>query len=107
MNNNCISYNPSTIEIFIPSPIIFYTLCVSTDKTSLFLISLIRLIIYVLIYYCLNDIIDYNVYQSLQYTLISIICINIIYIGLVVSKNTLFSIGNGRSMFEQTIGKST
>lgn len=102
--DECISYTASTLEIFIPSPVIFSTLCVSTDKTNLFIVSLIRLIMYMLIYYLVNDLVDYKEYKTTQYFLITMICVNILYIGFVVSKNTVFSIGNDQSMFAKTEG---
>lgn len=104
--NDCISYTSSTLEIFIPSPIVFSALCVSTDKTNLFIVSLIRLIMYMLIYYVVNDMINYEDYKTTQYILITFICVNILYIGLVVSKTTLFGIGTDQSMFEKTEGKN-
>ena len=103
-STDCISYISSTLEIFIPSPIIFSSLCVSTDKTNLFIVSLLRLIMYMLIYYAVNDVINYKKYKIIQYILIIIICVNILYIGIVVAKNTLFSIGSDNSMFEKTEG---
>ncbi len=105
-STDCISYTSSTLEIFIPSPIVFSTLCVSTDKTNLFIVSLIRLIMYMLIYYGINDMINYDDHRTIQYILVTMICVNILYIGLVVSKNTVFSIGTDQSMFALTKDKN-
>lgn len=102
--NDCISYSPTPLELWIPSPIVFSTLCVSTDKTSLFIISLIRLILYCLIYYFLQDTINYTDYKTTQYVIITLISVNIMYIGIVVSKTTTFSIGSDPSMFSKTEG---
>jgi hypothetical protein len=100
--SDCISYTPSSLEIILPSPIILSTLCVSTDKTSLFIISLVRLLFYVLLYHVMSEIMDFNAHNVIQYTLLTFIVVNIMYIGFVVSKSTVFSINNGRSMFELT-----
>ena len=108
MDNNtidCISYVPSTLELFIPSDAIFSTLCVSTDKTSLFIMSFIRLLVYIILYYVIDDMINYEKYKTLQYLLVIMIFVNILYIGIVVAKNTVFSIGSGHSMFAQTEGR--
>lgn len=105
-NNNCISYTPSSLELILPSPIVFSTLCVSTDKTSLFINSFIRLMFYVILYYFLNDMIDMNKHRIVQYILFTMIMVNILYIGVVVSKTTIFSIGTDQSMFPYTKGGS-
>jgi len=104
--DDCVSYNQTTLELFVPSSIIFNTLCVSTDKTSLFIISLIRLLMYIIIYYVLNDIMDFEENKIIQYLLIIIILVNILYTGVVVAKTPVFSIGADRSMFEKTEGPS-
>lgn len=101
--SDCISYNPSMIELFIPSPTIFYTLCVSTDKTSLFLTSLIRLIIFILLYYTINDMINYDKYPYLQNFMISMISINVLYIGMIICKNPIFNVRSDHSMFAKSI----
>lgn len=109
MDNNtidCISYaNPSALELFIPSNVIFSTLCVSTDKTNLFIVSITRLLVWIILYYVIDDMINYENYKTLQYLLVTMIFVNILYIGMVVAKNTVFSIGSGNSMFAMTEGK--
>lgn len=100
--DNCISYEPSAIELILPSPIIFKTLCVSTDRTSLFIVSIVRILFYVIIYYTINDIIDLESYRYIKYVLLTLILVNIIYIGFVVSKNTMFSVGADISILGAT-----
>jgi hypothetical protein len=99
---DCISYIPSTLELFIPSQVIFSTLCLSTDKTNLFIVSLVRLLVYIIIYYVTNDIINLENHLTIQYLLFALICVNILYIGIVVTKITVFSVSSERSMFEKT-----
>lgn len=96
--SNCISYESSTLEIFLPSPIIFSKLCVSTDRTSLFIVSLVRVMFYVIIYYVLDDLIDLEQHSLPKYLLMTMIIVNIVYVGIVVSKNTVFSIGSDSSV---------
>jgi hypothetical protein len=70
-------YNYNTWELIIPSPIIFYQLSTGRDKTSLFLISLCRIILYVfLLKYCYDDI-DNNILNNI---IIFIIFINCLYL---------------------------
>jgi hypothetical protein len=59
-----------------------------------------------LIYYGINDMINYDDHRTIQYILVTMICVNILYIGLVVSKNTVFSIGTDQSMFALTKDKN-
>jgi hypothetical protein len=99
---SCVSYEPNSYELVLPSPIIFTNLCVSTDKTSLFISSFVRLMFYLILYYVISDIIDIDEHYLIKYILLTSITVNIIYIGIVVSKSTLFSIGEQRSMFDKT-----
>lgn len=102
----CISYDQSMLELFLPSPIIFKTFCVSTDKTRLFLVSFIRIIFYLIIYYVINDIIDFEQYRYIKYPLLTIIVSNIFYLGFVVGKTTLYSMGSNISMISTTVGNN-
>lgn len=103
-NNECISYQPHPYEYLLPSPIIIDSFCMSYDKTELFIVSLIRLIIYVIIYFVVDENIDLQKYRILKYILLVFIAINIVYLGLVVSKNTLFSAGSTQSIFGYQYG---
>jgi hypothetical protein len=96
--SNCISYEPSSFDLFLPSPIIFSKLCMSTDRTTLFIVSLTRMLFYTILYYVLNDLIDFEEYSVVKYLVLTIIIINIIYIGIVVSKSTVFSVGSQSSV---------
>lgn len=97
-NNNCISYESHFFEFFLPSPIIFSKLCISYDKTELFIISLTRIFIYIIIYYLLDESISLDNYRIIKYILLVIIFANIIYIGAVISKKTVFNIGSDQSI---------
>ena len=89
MDVDCISYSPDALEFFVPYLNVFANFCESTDKTRLFIMSLTRLMIYVIIYYVISDIINYEYFPIIQYILIITICINILYIGIVVSKQSV------------------
>ena len=102
VSDDCISYLPSSYELILPSPIIINTLCVSTDKTNLFIISCMRLFVYILFYYLFDELFSFEDHHIVQYILITMICVNILYLGLVVGKNSLFAIGSDLSMFSQT-----
>lgn len=102
VSNDCISYLSNSYELFLPSPIIINTFCVSTDKTNLFIVSSMRLLIYVIVYYLLDELISFSDHRIIQYILIIMIFVNIVYLGFVVGKNTLFSISSDLSMFSKT-----
>ena len=96
IDNSCISYESQSWELFFPSPILLKTFCVSTDKTMLFIVSFTRLLIYVIVYYLLDELIG-NGYALIRYILLTMIFVNIVHLGMVVSKTTLFSINNDKS----------
>lgn len=86
---NCIEYKPTFIDVFVPSYQIIYKLCLSTDKTKLFLMSLCRLIFWGIIFAFLvngkyigqdNDAIVYLI-------LLTYIVINLAYIIIVIFKS--------------------
>jgi hypothetical protein len=104
VNQDCISYLPNTYELVFPSPIIIKTFCVSTDKNNLFIVSCMRLFVYVILYYLFDQLFSFQDHHIIQYVLIIMIFMNIGYLGLVVGKNTLFSLSSDLSMFSQTTG---
>ena len=101
--HSCTSYEPSSIEIFIPSMIIFSQLCMSTDRTSLFIMSLLRIIFYVILYHVIDNIIDLDYYYIIKYVILLVIFLNIIYLGIVIAKKTVFSIGTDKSIMSHVI----
>lgn len=80
------TYNYNTWELIIPSPIIFYQLSTGRDKTSLFLISLCRIILYVfLLKFCYDDI-GNNILNNI---IIFIIFINCLYLLTVITSQPI------------------
>lgn len=98
---SCISYEKTMIELFLPSPIIFATFCVSTDRTSLFIVSFVRLLLYVIIYYVMSDIVDFNQHPYVKYVFGSLIVINVIYLILILFKRPVYSMGSDYSMLQR------
>ena len=112
----CVSYEPKFYEYLVPSPVIFTKQCLSYDRTELFIVSSIRLILWMVIYFLFRNIISMNNTNNtnntdnktnnkmglIDYIFIAIFGINILYIGGVVSKVPTFSVGSGEtiSLFE-------
>ncbi len=97
----CVSYEPKFYEYFVPSPVIFTKQCLSYDRTELFIVSFIRLVLWMVIYFLFRNVISIN-NTNIDYIFIAIFGINILYIGGVVSKVPTFSVGSGEtiSLFE-------
>jgi hypothetical protein len=91
--DRCISYQSRPFEYLFPSPIIFTTFCLSYDRTELFIISMVRLFIWIVLYFLISELIDYEEYPVVQYGFYIMFGINIMYIGLVVAKDPVFSLG--------------
>lgn len=98
-DTDCISYESRTFELLFPSPIIFEPFCLSYDKTELFIVSLTRLLVYIILYYLIEENINLEEHRIIKYVLFTMICVNIIYLGLVVGKQTLFSVNNDNSVY--------
>ncbi len=89
MSNECTGYIQEYYEYFVPSPIIFASLCTNYDKTQLFIVSLIRMIIWIII-----DMIVANLYVESSAKFFNMLddiikfysVINIIYIAIVIAK---------------------
>jgi hypothetical protein len=94
-NKNCIKYENRVLEYLIPSSDLFKSLCLSEDKTKLFLISFIRSFIWLYV----TDIYISYIYTTASKTyyeiiksdkililLITICLINIIYLVAVMFK---------------------
>jgi hypothetical protein len=93
--SDCINYTFSWMDLLIPPYQLIYVLCISYDKTILFIVSLIRLYIWYKIYTYLKskDYIEWNYDKSLKTIGFSIIflilLINTIYLVLVLLKKPL------------------
>jgi hypothetical protein len=92
--DRCASYQSKSFEYLFPSPVIATTLCLSHDRTELFIISIIRLFIWILLFYIISELIYIDEYPIIKYTFYTMFGINILYIGIVVSKNPVFSVGS-------------
>lgn len=91
--DSCISYQPYTFEYIFPSPIIISTLCLSFDRTELFIMAMVRLFIWVILYFLIGEYIDYDEYPVVKLVFYTMFGINILYIGMVTAKNPVFSLG--------------
>lgn len=91
-DNPCYAYEYSILDLFIPSLDIFREFCQSTDKTTLFIISVIRSIIMTTITSYVYDTIDPNSkFYFIVYLLIFMTLVNFIYISGVMSKKPRFT----------------
>ena len=52
---SCVNYDYNLIDLVVPSKHIYQELCSSYDKTKLFLISTIRLILYIILHNYIKD----------------------------------------------------
>lgn len=91
---SCTSYNITTFDFFIPSLNTFSNLCVSYDKTEMFIASVVRLIIHLSILYWLENDEESNddgiptffIKKWIYYIVSVLTVINLIVIGIVVAK---------------------
>jgi hypothetical protein len=80
MKNKCSKYKFNFKHLFIPSKLILNKICNIEDKRNLFIVSIIRLIIYVYI-----NIIFNNIYHYLKSNIVMKILLYIIYSILLTS----------------------
>lgn len=87
-NYNCINYYPTFIDLFVPSYQIIYKFCLSTDKTKLFLISLSRLCLWIMIFTGLigSNNIGRDNNTIIFFILLTYIVVNLIYIIILIFK---------------------
>lgn len=98
-DNECTTYMYNVYELFIPSMIITKRLCTSYMRTQLFIMSVARLVVYIVLYYTLQET---NVkYPMLDKLLLSVIILNIIYVLVVIAKKP--NIIMGRKQIETDI----
>lgn len=85
---NCVEFNPTLIDLFLPSYKIIYKFCLSTDKTKLFLISLARLCFWSIITASLinNNYIGQENNTIIFLILVTYILINLFYIIILIFK---------------------
>jgi hypothetical protein len=97
--DQCTSYEIRNFEYLFPSPVVLTTMCLSHDRTELFIMSIVRLFIWIILYYLIIDIMDIesnaSEYSFIKYMFHIIIGICIVYIGMVLAKSPVFSLGSG------------
>ena len=88
MTNSCCPYIIKFRNYFFPSFDIFNTLCMSYDKTRLFIVSFIRLLIYLYIFDIVNSIklSDVELKKTINYFFHIMIIINIFYLLIIILK---------------------
>ncbi len=91
---NCESYINKSYELLFPSPIILQKLCTNYDKTELFIQSLIRLLIYVLLLECTKN------YDVITYILYVILIVNLVYLIIIVFKKSVYINNTDKNMLE-------
>ena len=91
-DTKCISYQPKLYEFLLPSTILLKKLCLSYDKTELFIVSLIRLLIYIIL---LNLIKKHDYIQKILYV---IILLNLIYLFVIIIKTPILSVNTDKSI---------
>lgn len=91
-SNDCISYRNELYEFIFPSKLILKKLCMSYDKTELFITSLIRLIIYVILLKITEK------YDNIQIILYLIILINVVYLIIIIYKTPVLSVNRDKSV---------
>lgn len=89
----CTTYTPSLLDFLIPPKEIFDRLCISYDKTYLFLISIVRCLIYMLLTSLYYDVADIeNDFAYVIFVVLVIWCImNIVFILIIIFKQTKFT----------------
>jgi hypothetical protein len=89
LNAKCLVYNFHYLEAIVPFPIIFTTLCESMDKTRLFIVSFSRILVYLILYFIIDDIFDLKKHYIIKYVLFLIIFLNIVYLVSIIPKKSL------------------
>jgi|688.fasta_scaffold610127_2 hypothetical protein len=111
-NRDCVKYNPSFFDLFIPQYQILFNLCVSYDKTKLIIMSVIRLCLFIFILKFMNikKIITFDLqktfHTALTIVLFSYIFFNVIFIIMILIKKPIFDkdqIENNTNMVAKTL----
>lgn len=83
----CSVYNGKIWELLIPSSLYLKDLCISYDKTSLFIITFVRIIIYWIIYRLFSGYLDgTQAISSISFVMLIIILLNMISLLIVLVK---------------------
>jgi len=92
MSTSCIEYDFSLLDLLIPSRHIIYKLCISRNKTTLFIVSTLRMLFWgcIFLFFYKKGIVEWNYNKSLRTIGFSIflliLIVNIGYLILVVFK---------------------
>ena len=91
MSDTCYKYIIKFNDYFFPTFDIFYPLCFSYDKTRLFIVSFVRIFIYIFLFDFVQNIQFKNktTKETIIYVLNIIIIINMIYLFIVMLKTPL------------------
>jgi hypothetical protein len=83
----CEEYDLKMYHLLVPSLSIYGKLCNSSDRTSLFIMTVLRLSIYWFIYkQFINELITNNKLNNYGYFILIMIILNIISVSIVLSK---------------------
>lgn len=91
-DKNCVSYKNNIYEYILPSHIIGKKLCLSYDKTELFIVSLIRLIIYIILLKLFDR------YNYIRYIFYVLMIINLIYMVVIIYKTPVIRVNTDKSV---------
>lgn len=94
----CTSYQSYPFEYLLPSPVVLSTLCLSFDRTELFIMSTIRLFIWIIIFLMMSEEYDLNNHRIIRLFLYTMISMNMIYVGIVITKKPVISVGSNESV---------
>lgn len=84
----CIDYEPNNWDLLIPTYNINDTLCVIRDKTNLFVVSIVRLIIYIILLRLYDE--NGLEWDILRYGIQGMIGVCVIYILIILRKDPLY-----------------
>ena len=94
--NICACYSVKWYDFIVPTNYILYKLCYRSDKTKMFLVTIIRIVVLVgllMVLYGANYVAFRSGFRSKKYWLwaiISLIVVNIISLGIIVAKENVF-----------------
>lgn len=90
--SGCISYNFNWADFVLPSREIFQKVCISYDKTYLFLTTIVRMILFMIIaftfkkYFVINGLNNKNIETHIFYVLLLYALTNIVFIIIILNK---------------------
>jgi hypothetical protein len=91
MQTNCYSYSYSPTQLFFPQSYVYKTLCGSADKTYIFIVTIINIMIYWIIYQLIDKSIDSKYKYFILIPLIILIIIILICLIIIVAKKPVYA----------------